>query len=269
MSTPSHATRNPFTHDETPAVGVSVEHLTKNFGALEVLKDVTFSVAPGEIFVLMGPSGSGKSVLLKHIVGLELPTSGQVTVDGRNAADETTRETVRMALVFQAGALFNSMSVYDNLALYPREHRIANEAGIRDKVMRALQILSLENAAQKFPSELSGGMKKRVAIARALVMEPQLMLYDEPTSELDPVMSATISEIIATLKEQYHVTTIVVSHDRDLALNIAERVGILMGGRLLFLGPPADLRQPKDPRVADFLNPRIDLQNPRFKQLET
>jgi phospholipid/cholesterol/gamma-HCH transport system ATP-binding protein len=264
----SSATRNPFTHHETPAVAVEVSHLTKKFGSVEVLQDVSFSVTPGEIFVLMGPSGSGKSVLLKHLVGLELPTSGGVTVDGKNAADETTREQVRMALVFQAGALFNSMSVYDNLALYPREHQITDEAGIREKVMRALQILSLENAAQKFPSELSGGMKKRVAIARALVMEPQLMLYDEPTSELDPVMSATISEIIATLKEQYHVTTIVVSHDRDLALNIADRVGILMGGKLLFLGTPAELRTPKDARVADFLNPIIDLRNPRFKQLE-
>jgi phospholipid/cholesterol/gamma-HCH transport system ATP-binding protein len=263
------ATRNPFTQDETPAVSVSVEDLTKNFGSLEVLKHVTFSVSPGEIFVLMGPSGSGKSVLLKHIVGLELPTSGRVLVEGRDASSEEIREQVRMALVFQAGALFNSLSVYDNLALYPREHRLASEAGIREKVMRALQILSLENAAKKFPSELSGGMKKRVAIARALVMEPQLMLYDEPTSELDPVMSATISEIIATLKEQYHVTTIVVSHDRDLALNIADRVGILMGGKLLFLGPPADLRTPTDARVADFLNPKIDLENPRFKQLES
>jgi phospholipid/cholesterol/gamma-HCH transport system ATP-binding protein len=260
---------NPFTATESPAVGVSIENLSKKFGSFEVLKDITFAVQPGEIFVLMGPSGSGKSVLLKHIVGLELPTSGRVTVDGLDAASEEIREKVRMALVFQAGALFNSMSVYDNLALYPREHRVANEAGIREKVMRALQILSLENAALKFPSELSGGMKKRVAIARALVMEPQLMLYDEPTSELDPVMSATISEIIATLKEQYHVTTIVVSHDRDLALNIADRVGILMGGKLVSLGPPAELKNPKDPRVADFLNPKIDLKNPRFKQLET
>jgi len=262
-------TRNPFTESETRAVGVSVENLSKQFGKFEVLKGVSFQVAPGEIFVLMGPSGSGKSVLLKHIVGLELPTAGRVTVDGLDAASEETRQKVRMALVFQAGALFNSMSVYDNLALYPREHRVAKEAGIREKVMRALQILSLENAAQKFPSELSGGMKKRVAIARALVMEPQLMLYDEPTSELDPVMSATISEIIATLKEQYHVTSIVVSHDRDLALSIADRVGILMGGRLVSLGPPAELRTPTDPRVADFLNPKIDLKNPRFKQLET
>ena len=262
-------TRNPFTQVETAAVGVSIEGLSKNFGKLEVLKNITFAVEPGEIFVLMGPSGSGKSVLLKHIVGLELPTAGRVTVNGRDAASEETREQVRMALVFQSGALFNSLSVYDNLALYPREHQVGDEASIREKVMRALQILSLEGTAQKAPSELSGGMKKRVAIARALVMEPQLMLYDEPTSELDPVMSATISEIIATLKEQYHVTSIVVSHDRELALGIADRVGILMGGELVSLGTTAELKTPKDPRVAEFLYPKIDLKNPRFKKLET
>ena len=265
----SNPTRNPFTQQETPAVGVKIDHLSKDFGNLHVLKDVSFEVEPGEIFVLMGPSGSGKSVLLKHIVGLEAPTSGKVLVDGSDALSEDMREKVRIALVFQAGALFNSLSVYDNLALYPREHRVANEAGIREKVMRALQILSLEGAAQKYPSELSGGMKKRVAIARALVMEPQLMLYDEPTSELDPVMGATISEIIATLKDEYHVTTIVVSHDRDLALSIADRVGILMNGKLLFLGPPSELRTPQNPEIDEFLNPKIDLKNPRFKKLET
>jgi phospholipid/cholesterol/gamma-HCH transport system ATP-binding protein len=264
-----HPTRNPFTHSETAAVGVAVEGLSKSFGRFAVLKNITFSVEPGEIFVLMGPSGSGKSVLLKHIVGLERPSAGRVTVDGRDAAAESTREQVRMALVFQSGALFNSLSVYDNLALYPREHRIANEAAIREKVMRALQILSLEGTANKAPSELSGGMKKRVAIARGLVMEPQLMLYDEPTSELDPVMSATIAEIIATLKDEYHVTSIVVSHDRELALGIADRVGILMGGELVSLGTPAELRNPQDPRVAEFLNPKIDLKHPRFKKLET
>jgi phospholipid/cholesterol/gamma-HCH transport system ATP-binding protein len=269
MSASASSTRNPFTDAATPAVGVEISELSKSFGSFEVLKRVSFNVAPGEIFVLMGPSGSGKSVLLKHIVGLELPTGGRVAVDGHDAALETTREKVRMALVFQAGALFNSLSVYDNLALYPREHQLADEPGIREKVMRALQILSLENAVNKLPSELSGGMKKRVAIARALVMEPQLMLYDEPTSELDPVMSATIAEIIATLKERYHVTSIVVSHDRDLALGIADRVGILMGGQLRFLGRPAELRTPRDARVADFLNPQIGPQNPRFKQLET
>ena len=267
MNPPIH--RNPITAVESPAVGVTIDGLTKNFGPFQALKNVSFTVEPGEIFVLMGPSGSGKSVLLKHIVGLEAATAGRVLINGQDATAEHTLERIRIALVFQAGALFNSLSVYDNLALYPREHRFGDEATIRDKVMRALQILSLENSAQKFPSELSGGMRKRVAIARALVMEPQLMLYDEPTSELDPVMSATISEIIATLKDEYHVTTIVVSHDRELALGIADRVGILMGGELVSLGTPAELRNPQDPRVAEFLNPKIDLKHPRFKKLET
>lgn len=254
--------------DPAPAVAVAVEDLCKNFGSLQVLKHVTFDVKPGEIFVLMGPSGSGKSVLLRHIVGLEAPTSGRVMVGGFDATDEDTRQKVRMGLVFQAGALFNSLSVYDNLALYPREHHIGRESEIRQKVMHALQILSLEGAASKAPSELSGGMKKRVAIARALVMEPQLLLYDEPTSELDPVMSATISEIIASVKEQYKVTTLVVSHDRDLALNISDRVGILYNGELISLGPPAALRHPENATVADFLNPVIDIEHPRFKKLE-
>jgi len=256
-------------NDRESPVGVKVETLSKSFGTHEVLRNVSLEVAPGEIFVLMGPSGSGKSVLLKHIVGLETPSAGRVTVDGLDAADPATRRAVHMALVFQAGALFNSLSVYDNLALYLREHRLGTEGQIREKVRHALQILSLENAEKKSPAELSGGMKKRVAIARALVMEPQLMLYDEPTSELDPIMSATISEIIATLKTQTRVTTIVVSHDRDLALGIADRVGILMGGELLTIATPPELRRSTDPRITDFLNPQINLNAPRFKQLET
>ena len=263
------STRNPFSETEAPAVGISIENLSKRFGALEVLKELTFQVEPGEIFVLMGPSGSGKSVLLKEICGLEQPTSGRVCVNGIDSTSEDLREKIRMALVFQAGALFNSLSVYDNLALYPREHRLGTEAQIREKVMHALSILSLNNTERKFPSELSGGMKKRVAIARALVMEPQLLLYDEPTSELDPVMSATISEIIAALRGEYRVTSLVVSHDRDLALNIADRVGILMEGRLITIATPQELRNSSDPRVADFLNPKIDIASPRYRKLET
>jgi phospholipid/cholesterol/gamma-HCH transport system ATP-binding protein len=134
--------------------------------------------------------------------------------------------------------------------------------------MHALQILSLEKSAGQYPGELSGGMKKRVAIARALVMEPQLLLYDEPTSELDPVMSATITEIIATLREQTAVTTIVVSHDRDLAIAIADHMAILMDGRIRAVGTAADFKSPADPAIANFLSPTIDLKNPRFKQLE-
>ncbi len=248
--------------------GVTIEKLCKSFNGTAVLKDVSLEVRPGEIFVIMGPSGSGKSVLLRHIAGLDQPTSGRVFIGDFDAADARTRARVRLALVFQAGALFNSMSVYDNLALYLREHRLYNEAGIRERVMQALQILSLAKAADKYPGELSGGMKKRVSIARALVMEPELLLYDEPTSELDPVMAATIIEIIAALRRHTAVTSLVVTHDRALALTIADRMAILMDGRICAIGRPAEFEHPTDPAIANFLNPTIDLEHPRFKQLE-
>jgi phospholipid/cholesterol/gamma-HCH transport system ATP-binding protein len=248
--------------------GVTITNLTKKFGRTTVLRDINLDIKSGEIFCIMGPSGSGKSVLLKCIAGLERASTGEVKIGEFDAGDPATRNQVHLALVFQAGALFNSLSVYDNLALYPREQRLCDEAGIRDRVMNALTILSLEKAVKKFPSELSGGMKKRVAIARALVMEPQLMLYDEPTSELDPVMSATITEIIASLREQTAVTTIVVTHDRALAFAIADRIAIIMDGRICAIGNPSEVQGSKDPAIANFLNPVVDLKNPRFKQLE-
>jgi phospholipid/cholesterol/gamma-HCH transport system ATP-binding protein len=263
MSTADTATPSP-----RPTVGITVAHLTKKFANVTVLNDVSFEVRPGEIFCLMGPSGSGKTVLLKHIVGLETPTSGQVRIGEFDASDPATRAKVRLAFVFQAGALFNSMTVYDNLALYPREHRLGNEKGIRERVMHALSILSLEKALNKMPSELSGGMKRRVAIARALVMEPQLLLYDEPTAELDPILGATIIEIIATLREHIAVTSLVVTHDRSLALSIADRVAIIMDGRIRAVGVPEDFKRTTDPVIANFLSPLIDLKHPRFKQLE-
>ena len=249
-------------------VGVTITNLNKQFGNVTVLSDISLEVKPGEIFCLMGPSGSGKTVLLKHVVGLEQATSGEVRVGEFDAADPETRKKVHLAFVFQAGALFNSLSVFDNLALYLREHRLGDENEIRERVRHALSILSLEKAANKMPSELSGGMKKRVAIARALVMEPQVLLYDEPTAELDPILSATICEIIATLREQIAVTSFVVTHDRSLALGIADRIAIIMDGRIRATGVPADFRKSTDSAVNDFLNPVIDLKNPRFKKLE-
>jgi phospholipid/cholesterol/gamma-HCH transport system ATP-binding protein len=251
-----------------PAVGVEITGLSKSFGSQTVLTDINLSIRPGEIFTIMGPSGSGKSVLLRQIAGLDLPTAGTVRINGLDPARPATRDRLALALVFQAGALFNSLTVFDNLALHPLEHRLDNRAGIRTRVMRALKILSLENAAWKYPSELSGGMKKRVAIARALVMEPQILLYDEPTSELDPVMSATITEIIATLGRRYHVTSIVVTHDRDLALTISDRVAILMRGELRAIDAPGGLRALADPEITDFLNPKIDLTQPRYQKME-
>ena len=255
------------TGDKKP-VGIEVKDLRKEFQGNRVLEGINLTVNPGEIFVVMGPSGSGKSVLLRHVAGLETPTSGTVRVAGLNPAVPETRDKVSMALVFQSGALFNSMTVFDNLALYPREHRLHSEKTIRDKVKNALGMLSLEKAIDQLPAELSGGMRKRVAIARALVMEPQVLLYDEPTSELDPVMAATISEIIAALRKKISVTSIVVSHDRDLAMTIADRVAIIMHGCIKIQGTPDEIRACRDPEVVDFLNPVINLENPRFKRME-
>jgi phospholipid/cholesterol/gamma-HCH transport system ATP-binding protein len=257
-----------LSRDDRSPVRVEVSGLSKSYGTQTVLSDISLNIKPGEIFVIMGPSGSGKSVLLRHIAGLERPTAGSVTINGLDPRQPETRDRFALALVFQSGALFNSLSVYDNLALYPMEHRICPKSEIRDRVMRALRILSIENAAEKIPAELSGGMKKRVAIARALVMEPQLLLYDEPTSELDPLMAATIAEIIATLKDEFAVTSIVVSHDRDLALTIADRVAVLHQGKLRAVQTPSELRASPDPVINEFLNPRIDIRNPRFKSLE-
>jgi phospholipid/cholesterol/gamma-HCH transport system ATP-binding protein len=249
-------------------VSVTVSNLDKSFGKVQVLKQVSFTVNPGEIFVLMGPSGSGKSVLLRHLVGLEESDGGEVLIGEDSARLQTTQDRYRSAMVFQAGALFNSMTVYENLALYPREHRLYDEATIRSKVEAVMLALSIEEAGAKIPAELSGGMKKRVAVARAIIMEPQLILYDEPTSELDPILAATTSELIATISRETHATSLVVTHDRDLALAIADRVALLMEGRLIFSGTPDELRDSSDDRVREFMNPKIDPDNPRFRNKE-
>ncbi|MEX0326073.1 MAG: ABC transporter ATP-binding protein [Puniceicoccaceae bacterium] len=249
-------------------VSVSVQGLGKAYGSQSVLEDVSFEVKPGEIFVLMGPSGSGKSVLMRHLVALEQADAGEVLVGNEPVDGNSKEQSVRMALVFQAGALFNSMTVYDNLALYPREHRLYSEAVIREKVTAVMKALSIENAGAKIPAELSGGMKKRVAVARAIIMEPQLILYDEPTSELDPILAATTSELIATISRETGATSLVVTHDRDLALSIGDRIALLMQGRLVFTGTPDELRASTDAQVREFMNPSIDPDNPRFRKQE-
>lgn len=249
-------------------VSVSVKNLSKAFGDQQVLRDLSFEVKPGEIFALMGPSGSGKSVLLRHLVGLFKADSGEALIGDGDASLEETHGRYRTAMVFQAGALFNSMKVYDNLALFPREHRLYDEATIRKKVESVMEALSIGNAGDKIPAELSGGMKKRVAVARAIIMEPQVIFYDEPTSELDPILAATTSELIATIARETHATSIVVTHDRELALSISDHVALLMEGRLVFGGTPEEFRSCDDPRVREFMNPKIDPDNPRFRKKE-
>ncbi len=179
-------------------VGLVVRGLRKSFGDQEVLKGVDFAVQPGEIFVIMGPSGSGKSVLLKHLIALETPNEGDILINGEPVSAPETAAKYRMALVFQSGALLNSLTVGENVGLYLTEHRLKSPEDIQKIVAEKLADVGLKDVGDKMPSDLSGGMKKRAAIARALVIEPQLILYDEPTSELDPLSSVVIGEEICT-----------------------------------------------------------------------
>ena len=248
-------------------VRLQVIDLHKSFDR-PVINGLTFEVAPGEVFVIMGPSGSGESVLLKHLIGLESPDQGQILIEGESIQQPEFRDQYRLAMVFQSGALLNSLTVAENVGLYLAEHRLKSPEEIDRIVTEKLEFLGLKGVKDRFPNTLSGGMKKRVAIARALIIDPQLILYDEPTSELDPLMAVLIGQEILNLKQRIGVTSVVVTHDRDLAINIADRIAIIMDGKLLAIGPTADFKQPKDPVIANFLNPVIDLKNPRFKQLE-
>jgi len=235
------------------SVSVEVRGLRKSYNDVEVLHGVSLEVARGEVFVIMGPSGSGKSVLLKHIIGLEMPDGGEILIEGERIDTEGVMDKYRMAMVFQSGALLNSLNISDNVGLYLREHRLKNPAEIDRIVSEKLELLGLKGVEKKMPNELSGGMKKRVAIARALVIEPQLILYDEPTSELDPLSAVTIGEEILDLKERIQVTSLVVTHDRDLAFGVADRIAIMNEGNILTIGTPAEVRRHPDPLVQKFL----------------
>jgi phospholipid/cholesterol/gamma-HCH transport system ATP-binding protein len=237
-----------------PSVSVQVKGLRKSFGPVEVLHGIDLKVEPGEIFVIMGPSGSGKSVLLKHLIGLETPNSGDVLIDGQSIQTPGVMDSYRLAMVFQSGALLNSLSVGENVGLYLTEHQLKSPEEIAAIVSEKLDDVGLKGQEDRMPEELSGGMKKRVAIARALVTDPQLILYDEPTSELDPLMAVTIGEEIHKLNKAHKVTSIVVSHDRDLAFGIADRIALMYEGKLLQVGKPQEIQQSKDPQIQNFLN---------------
>jgi phospholipid/cholesterol/gamma-HCH transport system ATP-binding protein len=235
-------------------VSLQVRGLRKNFGRQEVLKGIDLDVQPGEIFVIMGPSGSGKSVLLKHLIGLEAPDAGEILINGESVESAEIAAKYRMALVFQSGALLNSLTVGENVGLYLAEHRLKSPEEIERVVAEKLQAVGLADATDKMPAELSGGMKKRAAIARALVIEPQLILYDEPTSELDPLSAVVIGEEILELKKEIRVTSIVVTHDRELAFGVADRIAIIHEGRILTVGTPDAVSQFNDPLVQKFLH---------------
>jgi phospholipid/cholesterol/gamma-HCH transport system ATP-binding protein len=235
-------------------VSLVVRGLRKSFDDLEVLKGIGFEVKPGEIFVIMGPSGSGKSVLLKHLIGLETPDAGEILINGEPVTSPEVAAKYRMALVFQSGALLSSLTVGENVGLYLTEHRLKTPEEIKKIVTEKLADVGLKDVLDKMPSDLSGGMKKRVAIARALVIEPQLILYDEPTSELDPLSAVVVGEEILRLNRRIGVTSLVVSHDRDLAFGVADRIAVMSEGQIVTIGTPDEVKKFDDPMVQKFLH---------------
>src|SRR5438105_2707280 len=228
-------------------VSIQVRGLRKSFNGQEVLKGLDFEVKAGEVFVIMGPSGSGKTVLLKHVIGLEEPDAGEILIEGEPIQSPEVMSQYRMAMVFQSGALLNSLNVGENVGLYLAEHRLKTPEEIARIVAEKLEVVGLKGTEDKMPSDLSGGMKKRVAIARALVIDPQLILYDEPTSELDPLSAVVIAEEILKLKQRIHVTSLVVSHDRDLAFGVADRIAVIHEGRILTSDTPDEVQRNSDP----------------------
>jgi len=241
---------------KTPGVRVEVQRLNKFFGTHHVLRDLELAVEPGETFVIFGPSGCGKSVLLKHITGLLTPDSGRILVDAEDPHAGDGRRRFRMAMVFQSSALFNSLSVGENVGLWMKEHRICGPVEIAQVVAEKLALVGLAGNEHAMPSQLSGGMKKRVSIARALAVNPHLILYDEPTGGLDPVLTEQIGHVIADLK-QLKITSLVVTHDLNLGFAVADRLGMIHEGRLIEVGTPASIRATTNPVVQAFISTQM------------
>ncbi len=243
--------------EETRGVGIRIEKLNKSFGEHHVLKDVDLEIHPGETFSIIGPSGTGKSVLLKHIIKLETPDSGEIFIDDVPIFQEKNKSMgrdYRFSMVFQSSALFNSLSVGENVGLWLREKRVCKEQKIREIIREKLAMVGLEGKEGLQTSELSGGMKKRVAIARSLAMNPDLILYDEPTAELDPVTTDELANTILKLKETTKNTTVIVTHDLNFALYVSDRIAMIHEGRIVEIGTPAEIKTSQNPVVRSFVH---------------
>ncbi|HEX5774049.1 MAG TPA: ABC transporter ATP-binding protein [Geomobilimonas sp.] len=241
--------------NDTRGVSIKIEHLNKHYGNNHVLRDVNLEIFSGETFSIIGPSGTGKSVLLKHVVKLETPDSGEIFIDDVPifASPKESQRDYRYSMVFQSSALFNSLTVGENVGLWLREKRICKEARIREIIREKLAKVGLEGTEGLRTSELSGGMKKRVAIARSLAMNPDLILYDEPTAELDPVTTDELANTILKLKETTRNTTVIVTHDLNFALYISDRIGMMHDGRIIEIGTPAEIKASQNPIVKGFI----------------
>lgn len=237
---------------------IEVKQLRRSFGSHVILDDVTFRVENGESVAIIGRSGGGKSVLLKHIIGLLIPDSGQVLIDGENLCGLDERQLLRIrqkfGMVFQGAALFDSLSVSENVSFALRRQRKLSEAEIVKKVARALEVVELSGTERKRPSELSGGMRKRVGLARAIIYEPQIVLYDEPTTGLDPVVSDSIDQLMMRVRDAFKVTTVVVTHDMRTARRLGQRILMLYDKRIYANGTPKEIFTSTDPVVHRFVN---------------
>ncbi len=236
---------------------IRVRGLCKSFGTHQVLDGLDLDVERGETMVVIGGSGTGKSVLLKHIIGLLRPDAGDVVVDGvpvsRLKGWELKEFRKEFGMLFQGSALFDSLRVADNVAFGLREHAHLKEAVIREKVREKLALVGLHDVEKLWPSELSGGMKKRVSLARALAMEPKILLYDEPTTGLDPIRADAINDLIVELRNRLRVTGVAITHDMTSAYKIADRIAMLYKGKIIAVGTPQEIRDSADPVVHQFI----------------
>ncbi len=246
---------------------IKLEHLKKTFYlkqgkqviAQEVLKDVSIDIKTGETMVVIGRSGEGKSVILKHIIGLLSPDGGRVIVDGKEITSPRGVDLYeirkKIGILFQGGALFDSMTIGENIAFAVKEHRNLTSGELTKLIHEKLEMVNLrgEVIANKMPSELSGGMKKRAALARVIAMDPKYILYDEPTTGLDPITSDVINDLIIETKERLKVTSIVVTHDMISAYKVADRISMLFEGRVIFTGTPQDIRKNQNPYIQQFI----------------
>ena len=247
---------HPVDLHDTRGVDIRIEHLNKYFGDNHVLKDVNLEILAGETFCIIGPSGTGKSVLLKHIIKLDTPDSGEIYVDNMpifaGKGNGASRD-YRYSMVFQSSALFNSLTVGENVGLWLREKRVCKESRVKEIIKEKLEMVGLVDKEDLRTSELSGGMKKRVAIARSLAMNPDLILYDEPTAELDPVTTDELANTILKLKETTRNTTVIVTHDLNFALYISDRIAMMHGGSIVEIGTPREIKVSQNPIVRGFI----------------
>jgi phospholipid/cholesterol/gamma-HCH transport system ATP-binding protein len=244
---------------------IATRQIFKSFGSQRVLAGVDLTIETGEAVVIIGRSGGGKSILLKHLIGLLAPDSGQVLVDGEDIAPMNERNLLRVrrkfGMLFQSAALFDSLNVFENVAFALRRERQWTDAEITAKVDKALEVVELGGTQKKMPAELSGGMKKRVGLARAIVYEPSFVLYDEPTTGLDPVVADSIDRLIQRVNEHLNVTSIVVTHDMRSACRVGKRILMLHQGQIYYTGTPQETFASSDPIVHKFVNGISDAKN--------